>query len=185
MNKDELIKDTLKKLAESYSLNEISVQKICKESGIKRQTFYYHFKSINDVLVSYLLSEKIDNIESANDWPMLVHVILVYAQNNRQLILKTLKSDARNAVETLFYNHLYKKGRQFIENKYGATLDKNDITEVAKLMADALSREMSRLLMAPQELSVSAIEENISKTFDGMMDLICGNKNKKNQQKRK
>lgn len=178
MNKEELIKETLKKLIETLPLSEITVQKICKESGIKRQTFYYHFQSIKDVLIAYFLSEKIENIEEATNWPMLVHMILVYAQTNRQLILKTLKSDASNAVENFFYNNLYKKGRTFIENKYRTSLDSNDISEVAKLMADSLSREMSRLLMNPHELSISAIEENISKTFDGMTDLICENKKK-------
>lgn len=179
MKKEELIKITLKQLIETLPLSEITVQKICKESGIKRQTFYYHFTSIYDVLIAYFLSEKIDNLDSATNWSNLVHVVLAYAGNNRQMILKTLKSDAADAVETFFYNNLYRKGRQFIEEKYRDSLDKNDINEVAKLISDSLAREMARLLVNPQELSISAIEENISKTFDGMMDLICENKKHK------
>ncbi|MCQ2752650.1 MAG: TetR family transcriptional regulator [Bacilli bacterium] len=183
MKKEELIKQTLKELIETLPLSEITVQKICKESGIKRQTFYYHFTSIYDVLIAYFLSERIENIESASNWSALVHVVLAYAGKNRQLILKTLKSDAADAVESFFYNNLYKKGRQFIVEKYQTSLDKNDINEVAKLISDSLAREISRLLVNPQELSISAIEENISKTFDGMMDLICENKKNKGRKK--
>lgn len=182
MNKQALIKDTLKKLLESYSLSDITVQKLCKESGINRQTFYYHYTDIEDVLNDYFLNEKIIGLDKANTWPELVHAILMYARSNRQLILKTLKSKASNAVESFFYNNLFFKGKKFIEAQY-SSLDKNDINEVAKLMCDSLSREIARLLSNPSELSIPAIEENISKTFDGVLDLICLNKqNKKGKQ---
>ena len=179
MKKEDLIKDTLKKLIETLPLNDITVQKLCKECEIKRQTFYYHFSDIYDVLVAYFLNEQIEGIDSVDTWSNLVHVILMYAQKNRQLILKTLKSDASEAVESFFYNNLYKRGRKLVEVKYKNELDNNDISEVTKLMSDSLSREMCRLLANPQELSTATIEENISKTFDGVLDLICLNKKNK------
>lgn len=182
MKKEEQIKETLKKLIETLPLSAITVQKLCKEADIKRQTFYYHFTSIYDVIVSYFLSEEIEGLDKVDTWPNLVHTILVYCSKNRQLILKTLKSDANEAVETFFYNNLYKVGRKLVENQYKNQLDKNDINEVSKLISDSLSREMARLLANPQELSTSAIEESISKTFDGVLDLIC--ENKKNSKKR-
>lgn len=183
MTKQELIKDTLKHLLETNSLRDITVQKICKEAGINRQIFYYHYTDIEDVLNDYFLNEKIEGLEQANTWPDLVHAILMYAKNNRQLILKTLKSKASNAVETFFFNNLYHKGRKFIEKQYGTSLEKNDISEVAKLMSDSLSREMVRLLSNPSELSIPSIEEDISKTFDGVLDLICINKQNKRGKK--
>ncbi len=179
MSKQEIIKATLKKLIDSYSLKDITVQLICKESGINRQTFYYHYKDINDVLNDYFLNIHIDGLESATNWSTLIHAVLVYAGKNRQLILKALKSNNYNAVENFFNDKLYKKGLHFIQEAYGNELDKGDINEVAKLMSDSLSREICRLLSNPSELSISAIEENISKTFDGVLDLICENKKKK------
>jgi len=179
MKKQEIIKETLKNLIETLPLSEITVQKLCKKSNIKRQTFYYHYTSIYDVIVAYFLNEEITDIDKSTNWSNLVHCILTYCAKNRQLILKTLKSDANEAVETFFYNNLYKYGRKFIENKYSDSLTKSDISEVTKLISDSLSREMSRLLAAPQELSISTIEEDISKTFDGVMDLICENKKNK------
>lgn len=179
MKKSELIKTTLSKMLETQSLNEITVQKLCKECGINRQIFYYHYKDINDVLADYFLGEKIDGLDKAKNWPMLVHDILQYANKHRQLILKTLKSKSAIAVETFFYDNLYKKGRSFIEAKYKGTLDSRDINEVTGLISDALSREISRLLANPLELSMASIEETISKTFDGVLDLICENKKKR------
>ncbi|MCQ2792061.1 MAG: hypothetical protein MJ208_00900 [Bacilli bacterium] len=183
MNKRLLIQNTLRHLIETNSLSDITVQKICKESQINRQTFYYHYTDITDVLNDFFLNEKIPNIDQANDWPEIIHAILVYARDNRQLILKTLKSKASGAVENFFFSNLYMRGKKLISNRYGATLDKNDVSEVAKLMCDSLSREMARLLSHPQELSTSAIEEDISKTFDGVLDLICLNKQNKKGKK--
>ncbi|MCQ2795343.1 MAG: TetR/AcrR family transcriptional regulator [Bacilli bacterium] len=183
MNKQALIKETLKRLLETNSLSDITVQKLCKEAGINRQIFYYHYTDIEDVLNDYFLNEKINGLDKANAWPDLVHAILMYARSNRQLILKTLKSKASGAVEAFFFNNLYHKGKKFIERQYGATLEKNDIREVAKLMSDSLSREMARLLSNPSELSIPAIEEDISKTFDGVLDLICLNKQNKRGKK--
>lgn len=183
MNKQDLIKAKLRDLLETESLSDIKVQNLCKECGINRQTFYYHYTDIEDVLNDYFLSEKIVGLEQANTWPELVHAILMYARSNRQLILKTLKSKASNAVESFFFNNLFTKGKKFIEQQYGSNLDKNDINEVAKLMSDSLSREIARLLSNPSELSIPAIEENISKTFDGVLDLICLNKQNKKGKK--
>lgn len=179
MNKQELIKSTFRKLIETNSFDDLTVQKLCKESKINRQTFYYHYSDIIDVVKDYFLNEKIDNLDATTTWPNLVHAILSYANKNRQLILKTLKSKASKAVEEFFFNNLYKKGRFFIEVQYGKTLDKSDINEIAKLVSDSLSREMVRLLSNPMELSISSIEENISGTFDGVLDLICNNRKRK------
>lgn len=183
MVKQELIKTTLRQLMDTHSLSEITVQMVCKQSGINRQTFYYHYADILDVLNDYFLNEEIPGLDQANDWPAVIHAILMYAKNNRQLILKTLKSKASGAVENFFFNNLYVKGRKFIEKQYGNSLDKNDISEVAKLMSDSISREIARLLSNPQELSIPSIEENISKTFDGVLDLICVNKQHKRGKK--
>lgn len=183
MGKQDLIKTTLRQLIDTHSLSEITVQLLCKKSGINRQTFYYHYADIIDVLNDYFLNEEIPGLAKAQDWSGVVHAILMYAKNNRQLILKALKSKASGAVENFFFNNLYITGRKFIEKQYGKSLDKNDISEVAKLMSDSLSREIARLLSNPQELSIPAIEENISKTFDGVLDLICINKQNKRGKK--
>ena len=59
MNTEKEIQNTLKKLLEKYSLDEIDVNTICRSLDIKRQTFYYHFKNIYDVIYSIYCYEKI------------------------------------------------------------------------------------------------------------------------------
>ena len=179
MKKTDLIKEKLISLLEENSLNDITVLKLCKECGINRQIFYYHYKDISDVLVDFFLNEEIPGANKATTWENLIHTILMYAKSHRQLILKTLKSKSSRAVESFFYDNLYNNGKKILEKQYGNQLSKKDISEVANLICDSLSREISRLLINPLELSMSNIEENISKTFEGVLDLICSNKKKK------
>ncbi|MGE5632222.1 MAG: hypothetical protein ACM3TR_14160 [Caulobacteraceae bacterium] len=42
--------NSLKKLMKSLPLNKISVKNIVDDSGLNRQTFYYHFQDIYDLL---------------------------------------------------------------------------------------------------------------------------------------
>ena len=45
-----LISDTFTRMLEKEDLDKISVTKLIGECHISRQTFYYHFKDIMDVL---------------------------------------------------------------------------------------------------------------------------------------
>ena len=47
-----LILQEFKKLLSQYSLDKITVSQITDKCNIKRQTFYYHFNNIDD-LISY------------------------------------------------------------------------------------------------------------------------------------
>ena len=42
--------ETLKKLLSKNKLNKITIKEITEDCGVNRQTFYYHFKDIYDLL---------------------------------------------------------------------------------------------------------------------------------------
>ncbi|MBB5265315.1 AcrR family transcriptional regulator [Catenibacillus scindens] len=45
-----LIADTFSRLLEKENIDKITVKRLIEECHISRQTFYYHFKDIMDVL---------------------------------------------------------------------------------------------------------------------------------------
>ncbi|WP_342756653.1 TetR/AcrR family transcriptional regulator [Kineothrix sedimenti] len=47
---EQKIKDTVMSLLNSKSLNQLTVQDICKNSGINRSTFYAHYQDIPELL---------------------------------------------------------------------------------------------------------------------------------------
>ena len=55
--------ETLKKLLSKNKLNKITIKEITEDCGINRQTFYYHFKDIYDLLEWIYKNEVIQEIE--------------------------------------------------------------------------------------------------------------------------
>lgn len=60
------IQNKFLELLEYTPIENITVVLICKELNIKRQTFYYHFQSIYDVIYSIFYIKRIEIDESLN-----------------------------------------------------------------------------------------------------------------------
>lgn len=46
----DFIRETAIKLFQAHGFENVTMMQICKEAGVTKRTFYYHFKSKNDVL---------------------------------------------------------------------------------------------------------------------------------------
>ena len=79
-----LILHEFKKLLSKYSLDKITVSQITDKCNIKRQTFYYHFNNIDD-LISYGSKSYIKDIigtrQNVEDLPIFKDI------NGRRLML--------------------------------------------------------------------------------------------------
>ena len=66
--------NSLKKILSKKEFNKVTINDIVDDCGVNRQTFYYHFKDIYDLLewiYTNEVIEKIKNIESdspAENW---------------------------------------------------------------------------------------------------------------------
>ena len=58
----------LKELMSNEPLDQITVSRLTKECGVNRQTFYYHFRDIYDLLTWIFLIESIQEIETASNY---------------------------------------------------------------------------------------------------------------------
>lgn len=62
------------------NIDRVTVTDICEECGINRNTFYYYFSDIYDVLDSVLIEETEKNIDITEDATFMRHIV-------RQLLL--------------------------------------------------------------------------------------------------
>ena len=92
----------LKNLLKEKKLNKITVQDIADECGINRQTFYYHFQDIYDLLdwtlqedARHLVANKIN----LDNWEESIAALFVYMQENRMLVLNAFHSLERDTLE--------------------------------------------------------------------------------------
>lgn len=90
---------SLKKLLNEKPLNKISIKEIVSDSGLNRQTFYYHFDDIYDIVEWIFRKEAFslfDNYELEQLWQDGLKEFLIYIDENRiicQNILNTLGNE--------------------------------------------------------------------------------------------
>ena len=98
----EILSDTLKGLLRKKSLEKITVTELVSVAGVNRQTFYYNFQDIYDLLEWTIDREAIlafDEITDYEKWqPWLVNVFK-YFQKNKKMIRNVFQPLARPVVE--------------------------------------------------------------------------------------
>ena len=67
MKTEHRLAEALKSMMSELPLEEISVAALARRCKVNRQTFYYHFHDIYDLLTLVFLDEKIEGIDNAKD----------------------------------------------------------------------------------------------------------------------
>jgi len=88
---------SLKKLLETKPLDSITVVDIAEDCEVNRQTFYYHFKDIND-LIDWIYtceaSKALGGKKTSDSWQQGFLQIFEYAMENRNFVLRTYHSNS-------------------------------------------------------------------------------------------
>lgn len=101
------IKDTFISLLKIKPFNQITVKDIVDECGVNRNTFYYHYEDINDLLENVINEETnillkkyptIDSIDTA------IEVAIKYVLENKKTILNIYNHLDRNIYERFIMN---------------------------------------------------------------------------------
>lgn len=103
----EKIASTFLLLLNTYPLNEISIKHITKTCGINRNTFYYHFNNIAD-LIEYVVKNIVDDIiekhpPKINSLEDCFVAAVTFARENKQAINHIYHSTNR----AIFERHLW------------------------------------------------------------------------------
>ncbi len=83
------IAESLKKLMQKKPLSKITVNEIITDCDINRNTFYYHFENIYDLL-KWMLSQEIMHIDQSfhilTDYEEAIRFVIHYIQNNAHIL---------------------------------------------------------------------------------------------------
>lgn len=96
------IKDTFISLLKEKPFNQITVKDIVDECGVNRNTFYYHYEDINDLLESVITEETdvlIKNYPTIDSIDTAVEVAIKYTLENKKTILNIYKHLDKNIYE--------------------------------------------------------------------------------------
>lgn len=94
--------EALRELLERKRLDDITVTELCTAGGVKRQTFYYHFHDIYE-LVGWMFDRRtqrvIEESRRDHDWRGALLRLMRTAREESALMLNTVHSVSREQLE--------------------------------------------------------------------------------------
>lgn len=116
------IKREFIKLLEEKSVSKITVKDIVDACGVNRNTFYYHFDSIPDLveeIVSDITKEIIVDNASAKSLEECIEIGAKVALENKRVLLNIYNSANRNVYEIYLMKACQQVVEQYIETVFG------------------------------------------------------------------
>ncbi len=109
-NMKQIFADTLIEMLNKKSLSEITITDIVSQCGVSRQSFYYYFNDIYDLLEWYFIQETekaLNEYSDIDSWQTGYIRIMRWAQKNKALVMNTYRSIQREYIEVFMYRVLY------------------------------------------------------------------------------
>ena len=108
--------EALKKLIKEKSLDEINVVMLCEECKSNRQTFYYHFRDISDVVESIFLKAKVGYAKKLLDYEPILKEMITYINNNYNFVSAINKSYSQEKLYSFMFSYFYSRIGMLLKN---------------------------------------------------------------------
>ena len=118
MKTEQKFQEGLKTLLKTKPLEEVNVIMLCDYVKSNRQTFYYHFRDIADVVDSTLLKAKVGYGKKFLDYEPILKEMINYISANYQYISSINKSYASDKLYSFFFSYFYLKVGNLLKNGY-------------------------------------------------------------------
>lgn len=126
---------SLKKLSLEKPLDKITVTDIAEDCQVNRQTFYYHFQDIYDLVQWIYTSEvavALGDKRTYDTWEQGFLQLFQYIQKNKAFVLNTYHSLSREYLERFLYKEAYNLLMDVINEKSaGISVRDDDKTFIA------------------------------------------------------
>lgn len=131
---------SFKKLLETEPFDKITISDITNDCGLSRQTFYYHFRDIFDMIRWIYNSESLNEIGGRGGygtWQDKIGELFDYTLNNKSLILGTFNSKCRNDLVGYYMDVSIRKISDIVEMKSDGDIAEKDKKFIASVYAYA------------------------------------------------
>lgn len=167
----QILANTLKEMVKTKPIDKITVTELVEKCGINRQTFYYHFQDIYDLLAFIYKSEAVASIENQlnlKTWQEGLITVVEYMRNNEALCLNTYRSLGREHLERFLHDVFDELVGQIVaEISKGKDLEEKAKIFITKFYSYALAGTLLEWLSHGMKESNEEMEKNISTIMDG------------------
>lgn len=160
----------LKTMLRVKPLDKITVKDLVEACGVNRQTFYYHFQDIYDLLGWIYRTEALDSIQNSKShatWQQGLLLILEYVQDNRGLCVNTYRSLAREHLESFLNEVLYQLLGDVLDELRGTqVLATEDRSFIIRFYSYAFSGTLLEWIRAGMQVPAVSMVQKISRVME-------------------
>ena len=114
------IKDAFMSLLNERPFEKITVKEIIEKCGVSRNTFYYHFQDVYD-LMGEILDDEMTRLETYNtetpNWIEAFKQATEFARQNKRAVYHLYKSVNHSYLERYIYNAIYCKMENLVNQR--------------------------------------------------------------------
>ncbi|MDD3243909.1 MAG: TetR/AcrR family transcriptional regulator C-terminal domain-containing protein [Eubacteriales bacterium] len=164
----------LKELAKTKPLDKISIQCLTDACGLNRQTFYYHFTDIYQLVEWIFLTEALEDMPwdgSPGSWQMGLRHILEYSQENRSLCLAVYRSGQIESLIRFFDNVIYGMLLALVKSMTrDEAVPEDDLQEIAHFFSPALREYVFAWVRRGMTPSPAELIRRLEVMFNGVLE---------------
>lgn len=170
-----LIRDKFIDMLNELPLDKITVKELAKRCEINRNTFYYHYKDIYEILSEIFQKELKKVIAEYNDtlsWEESFLLATEFALENKKAIYHVYNSIRREELEDYIYNVAGNIMIRYVEKKSeDINALEGDKNLIATFYQSALTEMVLRWIDAGMEADTELIIRRIGQLFNGNIRL--------------
>lgn len=170
----EALGNALKKLLALKPIDKITVKDLVEECGVNRQTFYYHFDDVYDLL-EWVFEEDANRVLPEeihyDQWRENVLLFFHYLYENKTFVLNIFNSQNRAYLLRYFKRRLHYCIHGFaVIVADGKNVEWSDLEFVCEFYANGIVGLISQWLDMNMELHPEVTEEKFIRILDGSIE---------------
>lgn len=176
MKTEHKLAETLKELMAKVPLDDISVTLLTKKCHLNRQSFYYHFHDIYDLLTLVYLDEKIKNIDNVKNIDEMLKTIFKYYEQNKNFVEASVNSAGKELFQEFLYNNVNKCFLRFLTSmSKNKKLNINDKKSISRFYSLAYSYSIVYYLANTKTKSLQGVQNLFKFTNDQTLEKAVDN----------
>ena len=136
-------REGLKELMKTMPLEDINVVMLCEYVKSNRQTFYYHYRDIADVIELIFLKERVGYGVKIFSIENVLKPLIAYINSNHQFLHAVAVSFASDKLENFFYSYFYQQSLKYFKHVgLDQRINANDLRDIGRYISSLFSKEM-------------------------------------------
>ena len=164
-----------KELLLGNGYKNINVNSLCNTLNLKRQTFYYHYRDLGDLIFSALMSDQISNIEKCKNFKDICDCLILYIDKNKNLFFRLFELNADSSIEYYIYEIFYQNSIRYLTSNYGDLISLKQVNSLNFLMSSFYSKLFIYYLSGKTKFDVLKFKQYILKMSCGMEEIVIKN----------